>query len=109
MFFGGKTSFGLDIGSSYIKAVQLREKRRGFELDLFDFIQLPPELIVDGSIIDSMRLAEALKELIRKARIKTKTAAIGIAGHASVIIRRIALPEMTEEELSESILSLIHI
>jgi type IV pilus assembly protein PilM len=103
MLFGGKTLFGLDIGSSFIKAVQLKEKRSGYELDLFDQIQLPPELIVDGSIIDSMRLVEVLKELIKKARIKTKNVAISIAGHASVIIRRITLTEMTEEELAESI------
>lgn len=101
--FGGKASFGLDIGSSCLKAVQLREKRGGYELDLFDTVALPPELIVDGSIIDSLRLIEAIKELVRKARIKTKSVAIGIAGHASVIIRRISLSEMSEEELSESI------
>ncbi|MDA8091223.1 MAG: type IV pilus assembly protein PilM [Nitrospiraceae bacterium] len=103
MFFGSKTSFGLDIGSSYIKAVQLKEKKGGYELELFDMIPLPPELIVDGSIIDSIRLVEALRQLVKKARIKTKNATIGIAGHASVIIRRISLPEMTEEELQESI------
>lgn len=94
---------GLDIGSSYVKAVQLKEKRGGYELELFDLIHLPPELIVDGSIIDSLRLVESLKELIKKARIKTKNVSISIAGHASVIIRRISLPEMTEDELSESI------
>jgi type IV pilus assembly protein PilM len=103
MLFGGKASFGLDIGSSLIKAVQLKEKRGGFELELFDMIHLPPELIVDGSIIDSIRLVEALKELVKKTRIKTRNAVISIAGHASVIIRRISLPEMSEEELSESI------
>ncbi len=103
MFLGGKISFGLDIGSSYIKAVQLKEKRGGYELELFDMVHLPPELIVDGSIIDSIRLVETLKQLVKKARIKTKNAVIGIAGHASVIIRRISLPEMTEEELEESI------
>lgn len=101
--FGGKASFGLDIGSSCLKAVQLREKRGGYELDLFDMVPLPPELIVDGSIIDSLRLVQAIKELIKKARVKTKSVAIGISGHASVIIRRISLPEMTEEELSESV------
>ncbi|MDA8168149.1 MAG: type IV pilus assembly protein PilM [Nitrospiraceae bacterium] len=103
MLFGSKTSFGLDIGSSYLKAVQLKEKRGGFELELFDMVQLPPELIVDGSIIDSLRLVDALKELVKRAKIKTKNVAISIAGHASVIIRRISLPEMTEDELAESI------
>ncbi|MEW6214950.1 MAG: type IV pilus assembly protein PilM, partial [Nitrospirota bacterium] len=56
-----------------------------------------------GSIIDSFRLTDSLKELLRKTKIKTKDAVIGIAGHSSVIIKRISLPEMSEEELSESI------
>ncbi len=103
MLFGGKESIGLDIGSSYIKAVQLKERKGGYELELFDMLPLSPELIVEGSIIDSLRLVDSLKELIKKARIKAKSAVIGIAGHASVIIRRITLPEMSEEELSESI------
>lgn len=103
MLIGGKASIGLDIGSSNIKVVQLKEKKGGYELELFDMVNLPPELIVDGSIIDSMRVVELLKELIKKARIKAKNAVIGIAGHASVIIRRITLPDMSEEELSESI------
>jgi type IV pilus assembly protein PilM len=48
-------------------------------------------------------LFRSLRELIKKAKIKTKDAAIGIAGHSSVIIKRVSLPEMSEEELSESI------
>jgi type IV pilus assembly protein PilM len=41
--------------------------------------------------------------MIKTAGIKTKNAVISISGHSSVIIKRISLPEMTEEELSESI------
>jgi len=103
MIFGGKDSIGLDIGSSYIKTVKLKEARGSYELELVHVHPLPPELIVDGSIIDSLRLAESLKEMIKTAGIKTKNAVISISGHSSVIIKRISLPEMTEEELSESI------
>jgi type IV pilus assembly protein PilM len=103
MILKGKGAIGLDIGSSFLKVVKLREKKAGYELEVFDMLQLPPELIVEGSIIDSLRLVESIKELLRKARVKEKNAAVGIAGHASVIIRRISLPEMSEEELSESI------
>lgn len=101
--FGKRGIIGLDIGSSYIKAVQLKDTRSGYELELFDMIPISPELIVEGSIIDSIRLTEVLKELIRKAKIKTKDAVISISGHSAVIIKRISLPDMTEEELSESI------
>lgn len=103
MFFGSKGSIGLDIGSSYLKTVKLKETKAGYELELFDIHPLAPELIVDGSIIDSLRLADSLKEMVKKAGLKTKDVVISMSGHSSVIIKRISLPEMTEEELSESI------
>lgn len=103
MLFGGKDTIGLDVGSSFLKAVQLREKKGGYELEAFDMFPLPPELIVEGSIIDSLRVVESIRELLKKARIRAKNCVLGIAGHASVIIRRITLPEMSEDELAESI------
>jgi len=103
MFMGGKGTLGLDIGSSYIKVVQLRDIKSGYELDLFDMSPIPPEIIVDGSIIDSFRLVDSLRELLRKAKVRMKDTAVSIAGHSSVIIKRISLPEMSEEELFESI------
>lgn len=103
MLWGKKSCIGLDIGSSYLKAVQLKDTKGGYELELFDILPLPPELIVDGAIIDSLRLVDSLKELVRKAKIKTKDVVISIAGHSSVIIKRVSLPDMSEEELSESI------
>jgi len=71
MLFGKRSTIGLDIGSGYLKAVQLKDTKNGYELELFDMLPLPPELIVDGSIIDALRLVDALKELSRKAHIKT--------------------------------------
>ncbi len=103
MLFGAKSPIGLDIGSGFLKVAQIRETRGGYELEEFDTLPLPPELIVDGSIIDSLRLADSIKELLRKARVKKKEAVISVSGHSSVIVKIISLPEMTEEELEESI------
>jgi type IV pilus assembly protein PilM len=103
MLFKGKGSIGLDLGSSYIKTIKLKESKGSYELELFDLYPLPPELIVDGSIIDSLRLVDSIKDMVGKAEIKTKDAVISISGHSSVIIKRISLPEMSEEDLSESI------
>ncbi len=103
MLFGAKSIIGLDIGSAYLKVVQLKDTKAGYELELLDMLQLPPELIVDGSIIDSIRLVEALRELASKAKIKGKDVVISMAGHSTVIIKRVSLPDMSEEELYESI------
>jgi type IV pilus assembly protein PilM len=101
--FGKKGTIGLDIGSSLIKVMQLNELSSGYELELFDMVSISPDLIVEGSIIDAIRLTETLKELLRTARVKAKNAVISVSGHSSVIIKRISLPEMTDEELNESI------
>jgi type IV pilus assembly protein PilM len=103
MPFGPKAPIGLDIGSGMLKISQVKEKRGGYELEVFDSLPLAPELIVDGSVIDSLRLVDSIKELIRKARVKTKDVVISVSGHSSVIVKMISLPEMTEEELEESI------
>ncbi len=103
MIFGSKDIIGLDIGSRYIKAVQLKEVKTGYQLERFGIISLLPELIVDGSVLDSPRVVEAIRGLISENNIKVKNTAIAVSGHSSVIIKRIALQPMTEEELSESI------
>ncbi len=103
MWFGSKVIVGLDVGSSYLKAVSIKDTKSGYELGLFDILPLPQTLIVDGSVIDSISLVASIKEILRKIKTKTKNAAISISGHSSVIIKIITLPEMTEEELNESI------
>ncbi len=100
---GAKGLAGIDIGSKNIKAVQLKEVRGGYQLERFGYLPIPPELIVDGSILDSLRVVDVLKELVKKARLKVKDVVISVSGHSSVIVKRISLPEMSEEELSESI------
>ncbi|MFZ5997338.1 MAG: type IV pilus assembly protein PilM [Nitrospirota bacterium] len=94
---------GLDIGSSYIKAAQVNETASGYELTFAGMLPLPPESIVDGSIADRGMVAGTIKELFGKAGIKAKEAVIGVSGHSSVIIKRITLPLMAEEELATSI------
>lgn len=103
MLLGSKEIIGLDIGSRYIKAVQLKELKTGYQIENLGVAPLLPELIVDGSILDSFRVVEAIKGLISEKNIKAKDATIAVSGHSSVIIKRVALPQMSEEELNESI------
>lgn len=102
VFFKSKDLIGLDIGSSSVKLVQLMEKGKGYQLEKFGIKPLMPELIVDGTIMDAGMVVAAIKELISEQKVKTKDTAISVSGH-SVIVKKINLPEMTEEELEESI------
>lgn len=103
MIFGKKSIIGLDIGSKHVKAVQLKNVRGSYYLEKLGIATLEPELIVDGSILDSSRVVEAIKGLITSSNIKIKDAAVSLSGHSSVIIKRVSIAQMSEDDLKESI------
>jgi len=93
---------GLDIGSHAIKMAQVVERGNELVLVKFGVKDLPPEVIVDGTVMDRSQVTSAITDLVGELGIKSRDVAISVSGH-SVIIKRITLPEMSEEELSESI------
>jgi type IV pilus assembly protein PilM len=101
-FLKKKNVVALDIGSNSIKIVQLNQAKKGWELVKLAIAYLPPEAIVDGSIIDSMTVTNTVRDLISENSIKDKDAVSSLTGH-SVIIKKVGLPAMTEEELADSI------
>ena len=104
LFSKNNHAFGLDIGSSSVKLAELeRDKKDGiWRLKNFGMVGLPPEAIVDGAVMNTMVIVDAIRELVARHKIKTKDVAASVAGH-SVIIKRINLPLMTPDELDESI------
>lgn len=98
-----KLAIGLDIGSSSVKLVQLKEKKGTFTLLSYGSAPLPPEAIVDGALMNSSAIVQAIQDLVAQHKVKgKKEVAIGVRGH-SVIIKKIQLPKVTQEELDESI------
>jgi type IV pilus assembly protein PilM len=104
--FGSKKGLvGVDIGSSAVKAVELKVGGKGgdeYQLLNIGLEGLPPEAIVDGAIMDSGAVIDAVQNLFQDNRIKTTECATGVSGNA-VIVKKISLPQMSEEELAESI------
>jgi type IV pilus assembly protein PilM len=97
-----KTVVGLDIGSSAVKAVELRSAGKGFKVIAFAIQPVPPDSIVDGAIIDGAAVADAIRRVFENKNFKTKEVAASLSGNA-VIVKKISLPVMTEAELAESI------
>src|SRR2546423_161011 len=87
-----KLALGLDIGSSSVKLVQLKDAKRGFILEAFGVAPLPPEAIVDGALMNSTAIVEAIRQLTTQYKLKNREAAIGVSGH-SVIIKKISIPK----------------
>jgi type IV pilus assembly protein PilM len=97
-----KNCVGLDIGSSSVKAVQVRPARGGYQLMAFGMEPLVPQTIVDGTIMDQGAVVEAIRTLWNRLKLRQKEVAIAIAGH-SVIIKKINVPQMSNSELADQI------
>jgi len=93
---------GLDIGCSSVKLVELREDKKGYKLQNLAISPLPPEAIVDGALMDSVTIIDAIRDVIANSKTKARDVVTSVSGH-SVIVKKISLPFMTEAELEESI------
>jgi type IV pilus assembly protein PilM len=88
MLFAKKIEpIALDIGSTFIKLVQLKGSNKNYQLMKFGMVPLPPEVIVEGAVMDAGRVVEAIKELLASQKVKTKEVVISVSG-SSVIIKR---------------------
>jgi type IV pilus assembly protein PilM len=94
---------GLDIGSSAVKAVELKPVGKGFRVAAFGSEPVPQDAIVDGAIIDAGAVADSIRRVFENNKaFKAKDVCASLSGNA-VIVKKITLPVMTESELGESI------
>jgi type IV pilus assembly protein PilM len=103
MFFGKKDRLiGLDIGSKSIKAAQIAETKKGYALGRFGIVDIPPGLIEDGAIKDAEQIAGMIRSLFKDYGIKGQSVAMSVGGY-SVIVKKINVQSMSEEQLQETI------
>ena len=97
-----KELLGLDVGSSAIKLVHLKEAKGVYSLQKFAIKPLEPEVIVDGTIMDAGQVVMAIRELVQETNVKLKNVATSISGH-SVIVKKILLPPASDDELAAQV------
>jgi len=103
VFRKAKGIVGLDIGSSAVKAVELKQSGTAWRVAAFGAEPVPADAIVDGAIIDAGAVADAIRRVFEHNKaFKSKDVCASLSGNA-VIVKKIALPVMTETELGESI------
>jgi type IV pilus assembly protein PilM len=103
MLFGKKEHLvGLDIGSRTIKAAEIAETKKGRGLKRFGMVDIAPGLIEDGAINEPEEVAESIRQLFKTFNIKEKNVAVSIGGY-SVIVKKINVQTMAEEQLQETI------
>ena len=101
-FGRGKQLVGVDIGSSSIKAVELKRAGKGLVVSKLSMENLDPENVVDGAIVDTNAVSNVISKIFAENKIKTRDVATSVSGH-SVIVKKLSLEQMTNEELNEAI------
>lgn len=97
-----KNVVGLDIGTNSIKLVEVEESKGGLRLKNFGISPIPKDSIVNGAIVNHDAIVSAIQQQISNLKVKTRDAVVSVSGHP-VIIKKISMPQTTEEDLEESI------
>jgi len=101
--FGNKKApvVGLDIGSSYVRALQLSESGSGYRIEHFAMEPLREGVVVDKTVQDIEAISSAIDRAIKNSGTRCKACAIAVSGPA-VFTKTIALPSNLAEADVES-------
>ncbi len=96
------TSLGIDIGTRTITLAEVKGGRRTPSITNFGGVELPPDTVRDGEILDVDTAASCLKELLESAGVRAKKVQLGVANQR-VVVRQLDLPWMDPKELKASL------
>lgn len=102
MALGSSSGIGLDIGASAVRVAQVSAGRGGPALQSFAQVAIPQGAVVDGEIRDPGPVSEAIAQLWKRAKLKTKRAVIGVSNQR-VVVRQVDLPYLEEQEFRSSL------
>src|SRR5690348_10473494 len=101
--FGRKSSsIGLDIGSGFVKVVEVDHSGGQPEVTRVAMRPLLPDAIVEGEIMDYSLVSEAVRSLFQDLGLKNPQVVTAIGGH-DVIVKKIEMDRMKEADAREVI------
>lgn len=98
-------SFGLDISDLSLKIVKLKKKRKGLTLASFGEGKIKPGIIKEGEIKDEEKLAEIIKESLKKVKgekLGTKYVVASLP-EEKAFLQVIQMPILPEEDLKSAV------
>ena len=93
---------GLDISSSKINAVECHKTNKGIFIKNAGIIDIEPHAISNGELVDSVVLAEGLKNLWKNSKFQKKEINLGLA-NTKLSIKEIDLPVTDDKEIENAI------
>lgn len=95
-------AFGLDIGTSSIKAVWFSRETKGFFLQAAQTIPAPLRGMNSESPLDQEEMAKAIRAIVTEAKISTRYVNVALPEN-QVYTRVIEMPPLSDKELSSAI------
>lgn len=95
-------AFGLDIGASTIKAVDLGWEKGKFTLKSYAVLPTPPRGMLSESPLDQEEMAQAIKRLTDNLKTQNKNVNVALAD-SQVYTKIIEMPTLSDKELSLAI------
>lgn len=94
--------FGLDIGRSFIKVVEVEGGGKGKTLKACGSVQTPGGGIQSESTVELAKVSEAIRQCAESCKIETTDCVVSII-ESQVVSRLIELPNLTDKELAAAI------
>lgn len=107
-FIGGKgeeSVVGIDIGTAFIKVVQLKKKKGAAVLETYGELAVGPYAgfsVGQAAVLDTEKLSAALNDLFKEANVTTKIAGIAMP-LSTALLPVIEMPALGERELAKMI------
>lgn len=98
----GVTPIGLDIGSSSIRAVEVRRAKDEYTLTNFGQVPLTPGVVHAGVLADPAALTSALKQLWAACRFGTKQVRLGVT-NPQLVVRETSVSNLPAKEMRRSL------
>ncbi len=95
-------AFGLDIGTSSIKAVWLSREQKGFFVQSAQTIPAPIRGMSSESPLDQEEMAKAIRAIVTESRISTRYVNVALPENM-VYTRVIEMPPLSDKELASAI------
>jgi len=99
---GAKRAVGLDIGTTLIKVVEVTKTKSAVEITRAGVHPTPGGTVAEGSVLDPPKVADAVREAMRAAGIRSNEVYAAVAGD-DVVVRHALFPRMPREELAQAV------
>ena len=93
---------GLDIGSSSIRAVEVRRGKDEHTLTNFGQVPLPPGTVQAGILQDPVAVTAALKQLWAACKFDTKKVTLGVT-NPQLVVREVSVSNLPDKERRKSL------